>query len=63
MALVFDTKTGVTVEDTAVVRSRIASDWKKAFNVSEGSPELVTDPETPAGQLRWTNCPCQSKGQ
>ena len=30
MALVFDPKTGVTVEDTAVV-----SDWKKAFNVSE----------------------------
>ena len=51
MALVFDPKTGVTVEDTAVVRKRIASDWKKAFNVSEGSPELVTDPETPAGQL------------
>ena len=35
MALVFDPKTGVTVEDTAVVRKRIASDWKKAFNVSE----------------------------
>ncbi len=51
MALIFDTETGVTVEETAKVRQQIASNWKKAFNVSEDTPELVTDPETPAGQL------------
>lgn len=51
MALIFNADTGVTVEDTAVVRQRIANDWKEAFNVSEDTPELITDPETPAGQL------------
>ena len=34
MALIFDTETGVTVEETAKVRQQIASNWKKAFNVS-----------------------------
>lgn len=51
MALVFDTSTGVTSEETATIRARLASQWKEAFNVSEGTPELNTDPETPAGQL------------
>lgn len=51
MALIFDNTTGVKAEETATIRSRLANEWKQAFNVADDTPELVTDPETPAGQL------------
>ena len=51
MAIIFNPATGLVVEDTAVVRENLAQQWKNAFNVSEDTPELNTEPETPAGQI------------
>lgn len=51
MALHFDPATGLTVDDTAVVRADIEAQWKAAFKKDENTPELNTEPETPAGQL------------
>lgn len=49
--ITFDPQTGLVAEDTAVIRQRLAQKWKNAFNVSEDTPELNTESETPAGQL------------
>ena len=49
--ITFDPNTGLIAEDTAIVRERIANQWKAAFNVSEDTPILNTEAETPAGQL------------
>ena len=49
--ITFDPETGLIAEDTAVIRQRIAQEWKNAFNVSEDTPELNTEAETPAGQI------------
>lgn len=49
--ITFNPKTGFVAEDTAIIRQRIANQWKNAFNVSEDTPELNTEAETPAGQL------------
>lgn len=49
--ITFDPQTGLIAEDTAVIRQRLAQEWKNAFNVSEDTPELNTESETPAGQL------------
>ena len=51
MAITFNSATGLVAEDTAVIRSNLAQQWKNAFNVSEETPELNTEPETPAGQI------------
>lgn len=51
MAITFDPTTGLVAEDTAVIRQRVAQQWKDAFNVSPDTPELNTEAETPAGQL------------
>ena len=51
MAVIFDDNKGLTVQDGAVVREAIATDWKEAFKIDENTPELKTEPETPAGQL------------
>ena len=49
--ITFDSETGLVAQDTAVIRQNIAQQWKDAFNVSENTPELNTEAETPAGQL------------
>ena len=49
--ITFDSETGLVAQDTAVIRQNIAQQWKDAFNVSEDTPELNTEAETPAGQL------------
>lgn len=49
--ITFDPTTGLIAEDTAVIRQRIAQQWKDAFNISPDTPELNTEAETPAGQL------------
>jgi len=49
--ITFDPTTGLVAEDTAVIRQRVAQQWKNAFNVSAETPELNTEAETPAGQL------------
>ena len=51
MAVIFDDNKGMTVQDGAEVREAIATDWKEAFKIDENTPELNTEPETPAGQL------------
>lgn len=51
MAITFNPQTGLVAEDTAIIRQRVAQEWKDAFNVSEDTPELNTEAETPAGQL------------
>ena len=51
MAITFNSATGMVAEDTAIIRERLATQWKNAFNVSENTPELNTEAETPAGQL------------
>lgn len=51
MAITWNSATGLVAEDTAVIRSKLAQQWKNAFNVSEGTPELNTEAETPAGQI------------
>ena len=50
MALVFDPQTGFSADDVASVRAAVAQAWKQAFK-SDGTAELNTEPETPAGQL------------
>lgn len=50
MAITFNPDVGVVVDDGQTVRENVASDWKQAFQ-SENTPELNTEPETPAGQL------------
>ena len=49
--ITFDSETGLKAEDTAIIRERIANQWKAAFNVSEDTPTLNTESETPAGQI------------
>ena len=49
--ITFDPATGLVAEDTAIIRQRVAQEWKNAFNVGENTPELNTEPETPAGQI------------
>lgn len=51
MALHFDPAIGLTVDDTTAVRADIEAQWKAAFKKDENTPELNTEPETPAGQL------------
>ena len=48
--LKFDANTGFTATETEDVRSEVARQWKDAF-AAQDTPELNTDPETPAGQL------------
>ena len=50
MALVFDPQTGFSADDVAAVRTAVAQAWKQAFK-SDGTAELNTEPETPAGQI------------
>ncbi len=51
MAISFDEKNGVIIEDTSVIRSRVAGKWRNAFVTNADNAELNTDAETPAGQL------------
>ena len=50
MALVFDPQTGFSADDVAAVRAAVAQAWKQAFK-SDGTAELNTEAETPAGQI------------
>ena len=50
MALVFDPQTGFSADDVSDVRAAVAQAWKQAFK-SDGTAELNTEPETPAGQI------------
>ena len=50
MALTFDPQTGFSADDVSDVRAAVAQAWKQAFK-SDGTAELNTEPETPAGQL------------
>ena len=49
MALTYS-ETGITAEETSVIRANIAQEWKNAF-ADPTLPELDTNAETPAGQL------------
>ena len=49
--ITFDPATGLVAEDTAVIRQRVAQEWKSAFSMGEDTPELNTEAETPAGQI------------
>ena len=49
MALTFS-ETGITADETSVIRANIAQEWKNAF-ADPTLPELDTNAETPAGQL------------
>lgn len=51
MAIVFDDKTGLSAENTAVIRARRAAEWQRAFAVNPNLPPLNIEPETPAGQM------------
>ena len=51
MGVTFNPQTGLVADDTAIIRANLATQWKNAFNVSEDTPELNTEAETPAGQL------------
>jgi hypothetical protein len=51
LAVTFNPETGLVVDDGETVRNNIATEWKKAFKIDETTPELNTEPETPAGQL------------
>lgn len=51
MAVTFNPDTGMVVDNGETVRNNIATVWKNAFKVDENTPELNTEPETPAGQL------------
>lgn len=46
----FDPQTGVYPDDTQTVRDAVSQDWVNAF-LSNGTTDLNTDSETPAGQL------------
>ena len=50
MALYFDADTGFSADSVSDVRTQVAAEWKSAFR-KDGTPELNTAPETPAGQL------------
>lgn len=50
MGIIFNSETGLSVEETAVIRDAIAADWIAAFH-EEGQPDIQIDSETPAGQL------------
>ena len=50
MALYFDADTGFSADSVSNVRTQVAAEWKSAFR-KDGTPELNTAPETPAGQL------------
>ena len=49
MALTYS-ETGITAEETSVIRANIAQEWKNAF-ADPTLPELDTNAVTPAGQL------------
>lgn len=51
MAITFNPNTGLVADEGSVVRQNVADTWKAAFKTSDTSPELNTEPETPAGQL------------
>lgn len=51
MAVTFNPDTGIVVEDGQTVRSNIAANWVEAFKTDDDTPDLNTEPETPAGQL------------
>lgn len=51
MGIHFNPETGLSADDTAVIRAEVAAAWKAAFRKDDTTPELNTDPETPAGQL------------
>ena len=51
MGVKFDADTGMSIDDTATVRSEIATMMKQAFVKDDTTPELNTEPETPAGQI------------
>lgn len=46
----FDTQKGFSVSEVSDIRDEVSEQWKTAFK-KDNTPELVTDPETPAGQL------------
>ena len=48
--LQFDPQTGFSVDDVETVREQVRQEWINAFK-AENTPELDTEPETPAGQL------------
>mgnify|MGYP003455261689 FL=1 len=50
MALYFDADTGFSADSVSDVRAQVAAEWKSAFR-KDGTPELNTAPETPAGQI------------
>lgn len=50
MAIIYNDN-GLSVEQAETVRQTVANQWKQAFSVDENTPELNTEPETPAGQL------------
>lgn len=51
MSIHFNPETGLSADDTAVIRAAVAAEWKAAFRKDDTTPELNTEPETPAGQL------------
>ncbi len=51
MAIIFNNEKGLQAEEASLIRQQVAAAWKKAFMVDSTTPELNTDPETPAGQL------------
>ena len=46
----FNPQAGVYPDDTQTVRDAVSQDWINAF-LSNGTTDLNTEPETPAGQL------------
>lgn len=48
--LQFDPNIGFSVDDVETVREQVRQEWINAFK-AENTPELDTEPETPAGQL------------
>lgn len=48
--LQFDPNSGFTITEIADLRDEVAQQWKNAFK-ADNTPELNTEPETPAGQL------------
>lgn len=51
MAITFNPSTGLIAEDGATIRNNVANLWKTAFKTNDTTPDLNTEPETPAGQL------------
>lgn len=48
--LQFDPETGFSISEISDTREQVAQEWKNAFK-ADNTPELNTEPETPAGQL------------